>query len=124
MFGEYLRRQNEIKEKERAEWEREYKRYSTTYQSPIFDFTDIYEYYINILSSLLNKRSSIPTEAFSILNLLHTASIDDVKSRYRELSFIHHPDKGGSNIEFIKITEAKNKCVMYITSNSKFKAQA
>ena len=30
------------------------------------------------------------------------------------LSKLHHPDKGGDSKRFMEITEAKNKCLIYV----------
>jgi hypothetical protein len=61
----------------------------------------------------------IPHDAFTTLGLDHTASIELVKDTYRTLSLKYHPDKGGNNDMFIAITEAKNKCLMYLQSKTK-----
>ena len=40
---------------------------------------------------------------------------EDVQKAYRSLSMQHHPDKGGDNNKFIQITEAKNKCLAFLS---------
>ena len=41
------------------------------------------------------ERAARATDPYTILGLPHSASLDEVKSRYRELSKIFHPDKQG-----------------------------
>jgi len=73
----------------------------------------------NFLKDFISTKYRAPREIYNqyfyILSLdIDTASIDDVKTAYRKLSNIYHPDKGAINYnDFIKITEAKNKCLEY-----------
>jgi len=46
------------------------------------------------------------TEAKQILNLEQHFTRDQLKSAYRKLALLHHPDKGGDTKEFIKIKDA------------------
>ena len=62
------------------------------------------------------KQSQKPTESYALLGLKIDAEIGDVKSAYRKLSILHHPDKGGKQDVFISITDAKNKCLSYLES--------
>lgn len=43
---------------------------------------------------------------YQILNLPRTASLDQIKARYRELARVHHPDKGGDGSRMVEINEA------------------
>jgi len=43
---------------------------------------------------------------FDILGLEEGISSKEIKKKYRELALVHHPDKGGDEEEFKKITEA------------------
>ena len=45
-------------------------------------------------------------DPFKVLGLKRSASDEDIKTKYRELILIHHPDKGGDHEEFIRIQEA------------------
>lgn len=45
-------------------------------------------------------------EARAFLNIGENASSDQVKSAYRKLVFIYHPDSGGSNEDFLKLQNA------------------
>ena len=47
-----------------------------------------------------------PDDPFRVLGLKRSASDEDIKTKYRELILIHHPDKGGDHDEFIRIQEA------------------
>ena len=48
------------------------------------------------------KRSN----SFEVLGLDEDASKDDIKKAFREKALIHHPDKQGDPLEFIKLREA------------------
>ncbi len=52
---------------------------------------------------------------FSLLNLTIESKEEDVKKSYRLLSMTKHPDKGGNKEDFVELTEAKNKCLEYLT---------
>lgn len=45
-------------------------------------------------------------EARSILGIEHPADEREIKSHFRELAIKHHPDRGGDEKEFKKISEA------------------
>jgi curved DNA-binding protein CbpA len=45
-------------------------------------------------------------ELYKILELTKEATISQIKKAYRKLSKIHHPDKGGNQSEFDKISKA------------------
>ena len=45
-------------------------------------------------------------DPFKVLGLKRSASDEDIKTKYRELILIHHPDKGGDHHEFIRIQQA------------------
>jgi hypothetical protein len=66
-----------------------------------------------LLASMIKDNK--PIESFKVLGLDSEASTDDVKNAYRQLSMQHHPDKGGNSDKFIEITEAKNKCLAYLS---------
>ena len=51
----------------------------------------------------------ILSQDYKLLGLPPSATIDEVKRRFRALALINHPDKGGKHEDFIKITAAKDR---------------
>lgn len=109
LFPTEVKRQEEQKQEKKRMYE-ERKRMNDYYYNDFFDRAFFY----SLLADMF--KAKVPTEAFATLQLESTATLDEVKTKYRELSFIHHPDKGGKQDEFIKLTEAKNKCLAYLTN--------
>jgi hypothetical protein len=70
-------------------------------------------YFFNMFDFLFKNINRIPSDSFATLSLSDNATEDDVKSKYRELSKLHHPDMGGNSAKFMEITEAKNKCLIF-----------
>lgn len=68
----------------------------------------------NMLFDMLMQGMARPTDAFCTLGLDDQATVEQVKTAFRQLSMIHHPDKGGSQEKFIEITEARDKCLAYL----------
>jgi hypothetical protein len=58
------------------------------------------------------------TEAFSILNLSIESNGDEIEKRYKKLSKIHHPDTGGTNEEFLRLTNAKDLAKLFAENKS------
>jgi len=109
IFPEEMQAQRE--KRQRAQERREeYRRF----EEREFSF---YDWYGDLLLSML-AGMAIPTSSFALLDLEPTATKEEVNSRYRELCMIHHPDKGGKQENFIAITEAKNKAMMYAQSKN------
>jgi hypothetical protein len=103
LFPEVMERQRQEKEdwkKRKEDWERMEKEED----SWIFGF---------FLHSLFSKQK--PSSSFQVLGLETDATLEDVKGAYRKLSMVHHPDKGGNRDKFIELTEAKNKCMAYLS---------
>jgi hypothetical protein len=103
LFPEEMQRQRQEKEdwkKRKTDWER----MEREQDSWIFGF---------FLHSLFSKQK--PISSFQTLGLESDATLDDVKVSYRKLSMLHHPDKGGNRDKFIEITEAKNKCLAFLS---------
>lgn len=63
------------------------------------------------------KAASKPTSYFADLGIADNSNVADVKAAYKQLSLIHHPDKGGKQDRFVQITEAKNKCLEWLNNN-------
>lgn len=49
------------------------------------------------------ERAARAIDPYAILGLPHNASLEEVKRRYRQLSFIYHPDKEGGYEEAMKL---------------------
>ncbi|MDO8640871.1 MAG: DnaJ domain-containing protein [Nitrosarchaeum sp.] len=116
LFGEYLKKKQtayEEKKKERASYQQ--------WEDHFFGGNNFFGSFFGMFANLLHDLA-VPHEAFKTLELTIDATIDDVKSKYRELSIKHHPDKGGKAEDFMKITEAKNKCIMYLESHERMTA--
>jgi DnaJ-domain-containing protein 1 len=47
-------------------------------------------------------------EALQVLGLKVESSQDEIEKRYRQLAMLYHPDRGGSNEQFIRLQEAKD----------------
>jgi hypothetical protein len=62
--------------------------------------------------------NSVPTESFEILGISTNATEEEVKESYKKLALKYHPDKGGKQEDFIKITTNKNKCLNYIKNKN------
>jgi hypothetical protein len=56
-----------------------------------------------------------PLEYMATLSLLPPYSLDDVKAAYRAKAFETHPDHGGTIGEFLKVQEAYERAVEYVT---------
>jgi len=109
MFGEQLKAKKEAYEKRKKERER----YNDWRPNDFGFYQDMFDSFMGgIFSSI--KNNVIPSDSFAILGLVESAGLEDVKSAYKKLAVQHHPDKGGSKEKFVEITEAKNKCLMYV----------
>lgn len=107
-----MERRNAIKEEkrkayeERVEWEK--KEFESFWEASFYARLN----YLRVISN-----NPIPTESLLILNIDNN-NFDEilVTSKYRELVKKHHPDKGGKQEDFIRITEARNKCLTYLSN--------
>lgn len=50
---------------------------------------------------------------YEVLNISKTATIDEIKSSYRALAKVHHPDMGGTEFQFNRITSAYGEALKY-----------
>jgi len=80
-----------------------------------FDFSD---YAFNMFNFLFKDNNRIPESSFTELGINTDSNEDQIKKAYRELSKKHHPDMGGNPKKFMEITEAKNKCLVYIKNKT------
>lgn len=53
------------------------------------------------------KKAMTLAEAYQVLNVSPSATPEEIKKKYRELSLKHHPDLGGSHEQMVKINQAK-----------------
>lgn len=58
------------------------------------------------------------TDSYKLLGLPETANPEEVKSRYRELTKQHHPDLGGSPVQFQAVQTAYKRVVDHMRSAS------
>lgn len=126
MFGEMLRKQRAEK-KRREEDYYTFKKASETFG---INFDDLFNSFFKDgfgSHTKFSDRYSIgidfavpqqPSKEFQTLGLNSDSTIEDIKNAYRKLAFQHHPDRGGSHEMFIKITEAKDKCLAYLEKKS------
>lgn len=109
------RRQEKAAREEQRAWEREafgrnrFWREAFGRDSGYGDFFG--SYYNRIFRTVFTD--TIATQ-FKLLGLTITATVEDVKSAYRKLALLHHPDRGGDRAKFEEATEAKEKCLKYI----------
>lgn len=94
---EALRREENLRrERESERFRREREKFRNQYKE--------YQQQINLQE---NERKNI-NNAMNLLGLNKGFTIKDVKKSYRRLSKIHHPDMGGTQNNFIRLTKAYN----------------
>lgn len=66
--------------------------------------------------ALIKSIQVIPLQSFHDLKILNIENVTnfDIQVAYRDLVKVHHPDKGGKQEMFVKITEAKHKCINWL----------
>jgi len=52
------------------------------------------------------ERAARALDPYAVLGLPHSASLDDVKKRYKQLAMIYHPDKEGGYESAMKLLNA------------------
>lgn len=57
-------------------------------------------------SPAINANSTKRAKALITLGLPETATINEIKSKYRSLALLHHPNKGGNTENYKKIRQA------------------
>jgi hypothetical protein len=108
-----MERKREIQEQRKKEWEQRKAREAWESQQ----FNDFF-WGRNFHSFLFsNQKISKPIRSFDVLGLPENATESDVRSAYKKLVVLHHPDKGGKQDKFIEITESKNKCLSWLESH-------
>jgi hypothetical protein len=108
-----MQKKRELQEQKKREWEQR-KKFREWENEQFNDFFWNQNFYSFLFSK--SAKSNKPVESFTVLGLTENASEEDVKSAYRKLSLLHHPDKGGKQDKFIEITTSKNKCLNWFSS--------
>lgn len=67
------------------------------------------------LHGLVRRESSPPF--FSLLQVQWPCSEEEIKAAWRRLALEHHPDRGGSQSEFIRIKTAYEAAIQYAASH-------
>jgi len=61
--------------------------------------------------------TACPITSFMFMELHQTATSDEIRAKYRELSLKMHPDRGGSVELMQSLNDAKNKCLKWAEIN-------
>lgn len=110
-----MNNRRKVQEQKKAEWEKR-KKMREWENEQFNDFFWGRNFYSFLFSNINNNK---PIECFTVLGLSVDANELDVKSAYKKLSMLHHPDKGGKQDKFVEITDSKNKCLSWLESNKK-----
>ena len=103
---EKRRQQYEERKQHREYWKNEESQYNDFFSSFFNGFGDIF--------SKLLKINNFPTASFQFLQLNKDSSQEAVIKKFRSMSMIYHPDKGGDKNMFTELVEHKNKCLAYL----------
>ena len=107
-----MKLKREIQERKKKEWE--HRKAQRDWEDEQFnDFFWGQNFYSFLFS---HEKSQKPIDCFKTLELPETANELEIKTAYKRLSNIHHPDKGGKQDKFIEITESKNKCLNWLNA--------
>jgi hypothetical protein len=109
-----MQRKREIDEQKRKEWEK--RKAQRQWESEQFNDFFWSQNYFSFLFA--QQKTAKPIECFAVLGLSENATEIEVKSAYKKLANTHHPDKGGKQDKFIEITESKNKCLHWISTQA------
>lgn len=108
-----MQRRREVQEQRQKEWERRNAQRA-------WEQEEFYNYFWeqNFLFMFSKSQSVKPVNCFKVLGLSEDANDVEVKSAYKKLAVLHHPDKGGKQEKFVEITESKNKCLHWLSSQN------
>jgi len=109
-----MERKRKLQEEKKAAWE-ERKKFREWENEQFNDFFWGQNFYSFLFSGL---KSNKPVDCFLVLGLSEDATEVDVRSAYKKLSMLHHPDKGGKQDKFVEITECKNKCLNWLETQT------
>lgn len=62
---------------------------------------------------------STTKKAFRTLNIKKTKDVDEIKKAYKRLAREYHPDFGGSQEQFIYLSDAYEECMAYAEGTTK-----
>lgn len=105
---EIRRKEAEERRKERELYKEQQRRLNEMLWGDFF-FDDIFER----LFAAAFAMPVVPADSFQYLGLPETATSDEIKKRFREMSMTLHPDHGGKQEDFIQLTEHKNRCLKW-----------
>jgi hypothetical protein len=115
LFGDYLRK---IKAQERARIRENAEFYRAIGGNPFNNtsYESFQKAWEELLYSQLKKmiQNPIPTESFSLLGIPPNSNVDEVSKQFKKLALQHHPDQGGDHQTFIRILDAKNRCLAFL----------
>lgn len=104
-----MERKRLIQEEKKKAWEER-----KAFEQQEYDFWNR-NFYSFLFANVKNPK---PVESFTALGLPETATEQEVKTAFKKLAHIHHPDKGGKQDVFVSITDSKNKCLNWLETNS------
>ena len=111
---ELFPKEMENRRKQKEERQRQYEE-RKRWENNGFGRGDWWDGYINNMFRNLFSGMRKPNSSFAFLDLnTEEATIEDVNISFRKLSFVLHPDHGGKQEDFVKLVEAKNKCLSYL----------
>ena len=111
-----MARRKELQEAQRLAAEQ--RKINNSFYDSFYD--DFFKQRTNFLLLILQQKRAPFTE-FAVLGFnqdsvdIEAVSITNVNKAYRNMSLSCHPDKGGKQEDFILLTEARNKCIQWLT---------
>jgi len=61
------------------------------------------------------KPKEIVNDFWLVLGIMPTKDIIAIEKAYKKMSLVYHPDQGGSNEHFIRLTKSKESAIKYAT---------
>jgi len=111
LFGEVLAKKKAAHEQRQREWEQMQRDFGGDYYNDFMG--NFFRNFAAGLAAFLGGPQSVPQDSFEVLGLPTTASENEIKGRFREMSLRAHGDKGGSDEAMRELIQARNKCLAY-----------